>query len=129
MDIIDPGHKFKLSSLDGDHEQTLQFVKRCDPDNPGGGKYPGNHDSYPGTTSQEVIRALIARLKYVDNQVKGHENTIVLLLLRQCLYLLEARAKRRRGEVLPVISCSTTEIELEPTCPRCGHIRCTQCSN
>lgn len=124
MEIIDPGHEFRLASLDGQHEQVLTFVKRCDPVECGGGKYPGNHDAHPGTTTQEVIRALIARIEYVQGQIPCQENTLVTLLLRQCLYLLETRAKRCKGQVLNV---ELVGIEKIPTCPYCGHILCSGC--
>lgn len=124
MKIIDPGHQFKLTSLDGDHSQVLQFVKRHDPGNPGGGKYPGNFESYPGTTIQEVIRALTARIQYVQKQSFCLENVILLGLLRLGIWLLEFRAKRRRGEILGV---GLSGIEHEPTCPACGHVQCSGC--
>jgi hypothetical protein len=123
--IIDPGHRYELSSLDGDYRQELTFVKRCDRLNPG--KYPGNTDSYPGTTIQEVLRALIDRLNYVHNQIPCLENQFIVSMLRQCLYLLEVRAKRRKGKVLE--PPETEPIESLETCTSCGHVVCSDCLN
>jgi hypothetical protein len=72
IQIIDPGHKYKLPSLDGKHEQVLQFVKRCDPGNPT--RFPGNTNAYPGTTIQCVLRALLERFRYLQKQVWAPEN-------------------------------------------------------
>lgn len=125
MEIIDPGHKFRLGSLDGHHEQILTFVKRCDPVERGGGKYPGNYNAHPGTTTQEVLRALIARTDYVQGQIPCPENALIKLLLQQCLYLLELRAKRRKGQAFNV---ELMGIEHVTTCPHCGHIFCSGCT-
>lgn len=56
MKVIDPGHVYDLRSLDGEQLNRLVFVKREGP------SYPGNVGHYPGTTMQEVLRALIDRL-------------------------------------------------------------------
>ena len=125
MEVIDPGHRFKLSSLDGEHVQVLQFVKRHDPGNPGGGKYPGNHKSQPGTTTQEVLRAVIARTNYVQEQVFCLENVLLIWLMRLGIWLLEFRAKRRRGEIL---DAGLSGIERLPTCSICGHVQCSGCA-
>ncbi len=123
MRVIDPGHHFALDCLDGEIQQTLQFVKRV------GEKYPGNEEpAYPGCTSQEVIRALIARTKYVNNQMPDGLNAIAIRGLRMALRAFETRAADKRGELdaffdLVDGGCEKYIEEL-PTCSTCGHIAC-----
>lgn len=124
MKTLDPGHQYELNSLDGDLQQVLTFVKRCDRDDPS--KYPGNDNAYPGTTTQEVLRALINRTQYVQNQIPCLENEQIISMLRQCIYLLESRAKQRKGKALRLTT--TVPIEAIGTCPKCGHILCTECA-
>lgn len=119
MEIIDPGHVYALTCLDSpgvDRKVMLTFVKRE------GEGYPGNVGQYPGTTTQEVLRALIDRIKYVNNQIHDDRNELVLYYLRFSIYNLEERAAERHGRVLPrdIIK----EIELMPVCEKCGHIGC-----
>lgn len=131
MRVIDPGHHFALDSLDGEIKQTLQFVKRV------GEKYPGNEaPGYPGCTSQEVLRALIARTLYVDKQDPDPRNMIALRGLRTALRAFETRAAERRGDTDAFFSIidggairydgTPLNIEDHPTCGTCGHIACTK---
>ena len=115
---LDPGHKYSLSSIDGEQENVKTFVKRE------GVHYPGNIGHYPGCTLQESWRADIKRLVYVNKQIPCAESTIAINLLRQAIYMLEARAKRVRNEAMPDIELS--KIEDYPPCKVCGHIFCTQ---
>lgn len=92
--------------------QRLGFVKRE------GEKFPGNVGSYPGTTTQEVLRALIARAKYVDAQIPHAHNKRVVGLLRRALFLLEDRAAERGGWRYVE---DPAAIENTPLCPKCGH--------
>jgi hypothetical protein len=118
MKPLDFGYTYRLDSYDGDLDQVLQFRKRE------GENYPGNVGSYPGTSMQEVIRVLIDRLKYVDNQKPHYTNILVIQLLRNCLFLLELRAKQRIGQSL-VIAASAA-IENLDACSICGHVQCTK---
>lgn len=120
MKIIDPGHQYELLSLDGDHKQTLQFVKRCDFKNPT--RFPGNTNSYPGTTLQDVIHCLLDRVRYLNNQIPCIENTIIVNNLQQCLFLLESRAARRHG--INFTPLTLGEVESLKLCPTCGHTTC-----
>lgn len=117
--ILDPGHDYLLPVLDGDKPVRLTFVKRNNPPE----KFPGNTDAYPGTTTQHVIRALIDRTKYVDNQIHDSANDKVLYKLRECIYALEARAARRHDRILSLTDDEFVHIEALPTCPVCGHIK------
>lgn len=119
MKIIDPGHMYHLDMLDCEEGAIqLTFVKRE------GDKFPGNKGSYPGTILQECWRAEIDRLKYVMNQVPCAESQACIDLLRTCIFLLESRAARRHNRVLDM--SSLYDIENEPTCSKCGHIRCKE---
>jgi len=134
MKIIDPGHVYDLNWLDGkpndygdaeifaqekiDPQNRLTFVKRKGP------KYPGNTDAHLGTTMQEVLRAVIDRLKYVNKQEPHGSNDVTLKHLRSAIYSLELRAALRAGrDAAPLghYSC----IERAATCSTCGHINCS----
>ncbi len=122
MRTLDPGHIFALDMLDiqADERQStemLVFVKREGP------RYPGNVSHFPGTNCQEVIRALIDRVKYLDSQNPDDRNPAILQRLREALWLFEARAAERYGRTLPPLD-SFQAIEEEAACPRCAHIRC-----
>jgi len=123
MKVIDPGHMYKIDMLDGylnDPSNFLVFVKRNNPPE----KYPGNLNSYPGTTIQEVLRALINRIKYLQNQKGCEEDVILLNIFREGILLLEQRNAREKGRGLLV----PTDIVIEdiPTCPECLHIGCQE---
>lgn len=60
MKVIDPGHVYELAHLDGQHVERLVFVKRE------GDGYPGNFGHHEGTNLQEVLRALIDRVEYLN---------------------------------------------------------------
>jgi hypothetical protein len=128
MKVVDPGHVYELAFLDGSpkwHDgsfgcgmssDTLTFVKR---EGPG---YPGNADSYPGTTLQEVLRACIDRVRYLDRQVPDAANQAVILELQAAISHLEERAARRHGRRFDY--SQVWNIEQQPTCPSCLHIGC-----
>lgn len=121
VEVIDPGHTYALKILDGDDgtwdpsHETLSFVKRE------GEGYPGNVGHHPGTTTQEVLRALIDRTKYVDNQIPDIANNHVLNHLCAAIWYLEERAARRHGRSFPF---PVGGIEKLPTCPKCNHVGC-----
>ena len=126
MRVIDPGHEYSLDFLDADIPTVgiLRFVKRI------GEGYPGNNaPSHPGTIIQEVLRALIDRMKYVRSQAEAlkdwesaSDDSIIIDSLRSILLILEDRAARRHGRGLAAIDRFAPE--REPTCPYCGHTGC-----
>jgi hypothetical protein len=123
--VLDPGHVFELTHLDGDGISQLVFVKRE------GDGYPGNVGHHEGTTIQEVLRALIKRVAYVMAQEPCDQDTRVMVLLRDALRELEVRAATRRGELEALASAlasasSTSSLEIEDveTCQTCGHVGC-----
>ena len=116
MRTIDPGHVYELDSLDGVLAQQLTFVKRQGPG------YPGNVGAHPGTTTQEVLRALIERSEYVNGQISCPETTLAIGLLQTALYLLESRAARRHGRILD--ESVDTLVSGIDKCVSCGHVGC-----
>jgi hypothetical protein len=118
MKVIDPGHLYLLESLDGDFPQELRFVKRE------GEHYPGNVGAYPGTTMQEVCRAMINRCQYTDNQIACMETELAAELIRGALTLFEMRAARVHSrELMPPL----VGVEQRPTCKGCGHVTYEGC--
>jgi hypothetical protein len=117
--IIDPGHEYTLDSLDGEQENRLVFVKRE------GEKYPGNVGAHPGTTCQEVLRALIDRLKYVNGQIASHETQLAICDLENAIYRLEKRAALRHGRSAKFEDIPFKTIVLGwCKCSQCGHVGC-----
>lgn len=121
MRVLDPGHAYALPYLDqregSSSEGVLTFVKRVGPG------YPGNSFGHAGTTIQEVLRALLERLQYLDSQIPCSQNEIAQAHLRGALLQMEIRAAIRHGrDWLPLTRLA--RIEKEPTCPKCFHIGC-----
>lgn len=120
MVVLDPGHKYLLTELDIEDVaklQTLTFVKRE------GKLYPGNVGHHQGTTTQEVLRALIDRIVYVNRQIYDNTNIALLHHLRESIWYLEYRAARRHGRA-PLDRAMIGVIETLRTCSECGHIGC-----
>lgn len=118
MKETEQGHTYELQVLDAEAinlVHNLIFVKRE------GKGYPGNRGHHSGTNIQEVLRACIRRVKYLNSQIACTENEGVLLCLKQALYWLEVRAARQHGREL-IIDMSW--IEDMPFCNKCGHIGC-----
>ena len=93
MKVLDAGHSYELASLDGDVRQTLVFVKRF--------RGTANH---PGTTSQDVLRALIDRVQVLDAEAPWTGNQEIIACYRRALVMHEARALMRKvekGQMLP----------------------------
>jgi hypothetical protein len=121
--ILDPGHIYMLDMLDIESDarhstEMLMFVKREGP------RYPGNRSHFPGTNCQEVLRALIDRVKFLDGQVPDPRNQPILRHLREALWLFESRAAQRYGRAFPPLD-DFDPIEEEPACSGCAHIRCS----
>lgn len=120
MIIHDKGHCYSLNWLDGkagNKADLLIFVKRE------GEHYPGNVGKHAGTTSQEVMRVLIDRAKYVNQQIPHYANEVIIRNLRQNIYELEVRAAQEHGRRLTLTTEEIHDIEFLPTCAKCGHIK------
>lgn len=86
------GHTYELNHLDGKNTQILQFVNR------------NFGQECEGTNNQEVLRALIERLKFLNFQMHCDLNKDIMYHLRMALVLHEARAlirKVEKGELIP----------------------------
>ena len=116
MTVIDPGHRYQLHSLDGGEPVELVFVKRE------GVRYPGNVGAHPGTNLQEVLRACIARLAYLDAQIHDYRTVAAIPLLRHAVELLEFRAAHRHGRADP--SLLGLDVIADRFCHQCGHVGC-----
>src|SRR5258706_6846423 len=115
MRVLDDGHRFELASLDGDSAtQVLQFVKRE------GKGYPGNVGRYPGTTSQQVLRALISRAIYVNAQIPCWQTRASIWLMALVIRLYEHRAAKRHGRAAP----GSYDSVYGETCSQCWHVNC-----
>lgn len=123
LKIIDPGHKYELLTLDGDLVQTLTFVKRTDPDP---SKFPGNFNAYPGTTIQSVVRCLIERIEYLQNQIPHKNNPAIREKFLEILWLLEDRAAERHGRDFDY---RIEDMNQMPMCSHCGHVVCKELGN
>lgn len=88
MEIIDPGHHYLIEDLYGGY-QHLFFLKRSG----GAVKYNDDHN---GTQTQEILRALIDRTKFLNDQIECNESGNSIWHLRMVLYEYEARAYRRK---------------------------------
>lgn len=115
MKALDPGHVYSLDVFDGEAEAVLIFMKRE------GNGYPGNVGAHPGTNCQEVLRALIDRVEYLNMQIQHPQNDLIISSLRTALTAFEVRAAERHGrKFIPAIM-----IERELPCKKCGHIGCS----
>lgn len=124
MKVVDPGHKYILDELDKDDGGLiyLTFVKRI------GDRYLGNSGhAYGGTYCQDVLRALIDRCKYLNNQISCPQTIRIIELLRTALYLFEYRAAEIKGELpsffrMEEIRSDLVSIEDVIACKQCGHL-------
>lgn len=115
MRVVTPGHYYMLAQIDGNREEPLVFVQRV------GKGYPGNESAYAGTNCQEVCRALINRLQYLNGQIPDDRNDEAIEHIRSVIRLLEYRAAERHHRPMPNMS---GPVELLSTCDKCGHIGC-----
>lgn len=90
MKVIDPGHVYDLTQLGGG-VQRISFVKRS------GGAVTYQAE-WPGVQSQEVIRMLIDRTKYLRDILSCVETEDAIYHLRMALFMYEVRAWRRKQE-------------------------------
>lgn len=117
MNVVDPGHEYLLDSLDGEQINHLIFVKRE------GVNYPGNVGHHPGTTMQEVLRALIHRAAYVNNQIWCEETEQAIMHMEAAVLVLEIRAAKRHSRSLDAVPRQHV-ISGEGKCQKCGHVGC-----
>lgn len=92
MEILETGHKYKLDHLESKGHEVLTFIRRSS------GVVDYGSGEHPGTNTQEVLRALIDRTKYLDWILPCDETKDAIWHLRQALYCYEARAWERKQE-------------------------------
>ncbi len=90
MKIIDEGYKYELDSLEGGESQLLWFKKTNEVD----GKLITQHD---GTSNEEIIKALINRLHYLNEWMYDSFNSEALIHLENALDALHARQSDRKA--------------------------------
>lgn len=119
MKVIEPGHEYLAEGVAGARPQLIRFVKNR------GANYPGNEgDPHPGIQSQELMRILIDRTKYLNGQGSCMETEQALAALRSALAWYEVRAARCRGDKVELEHID--QLESMPTCEICGHNFCSR---
>lgn len=93
MKIIKPGHVYDLQHLESSGAERLTFICRSS-------KAIQHPEEHAGTNTQEVLRALIDRTKYLDGIIDAIENDDTVYHLRMALLGYEGRAYRRKQEKL-----------------------------
>ena len=86
MRELTAGHKYELDHLDGEAKSYLNFVNR------------NEGEEEEGTVNQEVLRALIKRVYFLDGQINWELNEKIVYHLRMAIALHEARALIRKVE-------------------------------
>jgi len=116
MKAIDPGHEYLLEGVGGASPQHIIFVKNE------GAKYPGNLGFHGGILTQELLRVVIDRTKYLNAQGSCMETELALSAMRQALAWYEVRAARCRGTHIEGEHDSA--LDSAPVCNVCGHAQC-----
>jgi hypothetical protein len=114
MKVIEPGHVYELAEVDGIGSQTVRFVRRRD-DN--ARLLSADEGLHPGILGQELLRVLINRTLYLNDEDPCQEDIEIVARLRECLRLYESRAARRTIEKMPMP-------ERADACPICHHLLC-----
>ena len=90
MRIVDEGYEYGLDSLEGTEQQALRFKKTKEV----GGELITLHD---GTSNEEVIKALINRLHFLNEWMYDSFNSEALIHLENALAALHARQGDRKA--------------------------------
>lgn len=77
MDIIETGYHYRVYDLKGKNPQDIKFIKR---------NSLGEFD--PGTTNEELIDVLIARMYALQTDNASSENQCVIILLKAIRQML-----------------------------------------
>ena len=96
MKITEPGHHYRMDILSHrggclSDAAEVRFLKRS-------GKLIKHEVEHPGVLVQEVLRVLIDRTKYLDEQIPCIESQDALYHMRMALFNFEVRAYRRKQE-------------------------------
>jgi len=91
MKVLTPGHRYQLANFENSiKHQILQFIQKevQVPD----GTLETISD---GTTNEEVLEMLLDRMEFLNKKMPCQENTMVIVKLEACLFLLNKRTKER----------------------------------
>lgn len=113
MKIIEPGHIYDVENVDGPGTQRITFVRRRSHD----GRLLRDASRHAGILCQELLRVVIDRTRYLNDEDPCHEDVEIINALRGALRSFEARAARRTIEKMPMP-------ELADACPICHHLLC-----
>lgn len=113
MRVVEPGHIYEVANADGDDEQRIVFVRRRDSD---AERLPDDQ-GHEGILSQELLRVLINRTLYLNDEDPCTEDVEIVHKLRDCLKAYESRAARRSIEKLSMP-------ERTDGCDICHHLLC-----
>jgi len=91
MRVVDEGHVYELTQLEREEPHLLVFIKRS-------GKHIKHEREWGGLQTQEVLRALIDRTKYLNDLIPCAETQDAVWHLQSALFCYEARAYRRKFE-------------------------------
>lgn len=128
MKMIEPGHRYKIQDYPCTNEepdllslQEIQFVEKV------GNKFPGNLKEENGTNCQEILRVLINRCIYLNNQKPSPKTIRIIEQLRNTLYLFEYHAAELKDKLdvffqMKSIRPNLVGIEEINPCKICGHI-------
>lgn len=81
MKVLNRGHVYKLNNNKSPSHTILTFFK----------DEKINGEGFDGTTNQEVLRALINRVKFLDSQKYHPVNNEIINCLRKAIVLHEQR--------------------------------------
>lgn len=87
MRVLYPGHRYALPNIGEAGEQVLQFRQT-----------PPHHDPMPGTSNQEVLRAMIERVSVLHREEPWRGNMAIIFALRQAIAYHEMRAWQKKAE-------------------------------
>lgn len=90
MKIVDEGYEYSLASLEGSPDQSLRFKKTEERK----GELITLHD---GTSNEEIIKALINRLHFLNDWMYDSYNSEALIHLENALNALHARQADRKA--------------------------------
>lgn len=103
IEVLDPGHKYRITNLEADGTQTWRFIKRSS-------KMIRHDREYAGSNTQDVIRMLIDRTEYLNDVGPSEESQNAITWLRMALYEYEARAWRRKKQKLNKMQRAQAEV-------------------
>lgn len=90
MKVLTPGHLYSLDNFEGG-QHLLQFIHK-EPVNPGSTELKTIDN---GTTNEEVLRALLDRMRFLQKAFPCVENQNTITCLSEALYWLDKRTSDR----------------------------------